>query len=888
MISTSISSTPLNTSNLTINSNGIDKKHLEEWLNSGVDEKIISKNVRSIHDAREVDKVLDRNTKKRWKHSHDLVPCWQVSGLDPFTSERTLLGTQVKPDTLIFTKDGKPQKYLGASGYGTYPLFLDNGIEGYWQSIVDDKSQPVIITEGAKKAGAGLSLGYATISIPGVSTCKKKGRLHSWLNTLAGFGRTFYFCFDNDIVHKRPVQDGMLSMARELCATGAKVMVIELPSGSLKGMDDFISNNDPEQFKDLIDNAKTIEEWRSVLEELWQQNRSEERESKMSKYIDIVKAGWGDSLRMNLLKRSIELHGQPLDINKVRLRIALEFDVDVPIGDSQMIVEMIAEENSYHPVNEYFDNLAEQYPDVGTDILDNLATRYFGTEDPLHNIYMKKTLVAAVARAKRPGCKHDTATILVGKQGAYKSTFWKELYGEDWFCDELGDASERDELMKLHRFWCLEWSEFESVYKRKDVSALKKFMSSRVDAFRSPYDRNVKEHPRRSVLVGTTNDQEILSDPTGSRRFWIIPVQGIIPIKLVAQERDLLWAAANALYESGYQWWLTPDESSQQKELNQNFETVDPWTEAIEKYVTNREFVTVVEIFNMLSIEPARQDMQSTKRITAILRRLNWQAGRRQITGVLQRGWIFDQSEKNKLWVLPGSPGSPGSPGNNFEAVSVDTATNTAIFTENINVIEKQGDFRVEQECLSQQALSAKKSWGDPGDPGDPLENQSLFFEEVQLLQHDELQQCDSELVQSDVVRKCGNSPEHPTKNPDDVGFEIGAVYWSESVQKRVKIVKLFKTLPEADVCVSGEIEIVRVKLSDLTLVLSPPSPSPQANALAVGDRVTPLEGKHKKDVLTVTVIDNAGIWAKKTSRGFTPPIGPFQPHQLKKHIGGG
>ena len=532
-----------NTSNITTNLEGIELRHHEEWVKSGNIEIIISRNVRSINYPREVDRVLDRNTKRKWKHSNDLVPCWQVSGLDPFTGERTLLGTQVKPDTLIFTKEGKPQKYLGASGYGTYPLFLDNGIEGYWKGIIDDKSQPVIITEGAKKAGAGLSIGYATISIPGVATCKKKGRLHSWINTLTGFGRTFYLCFDNDIAVKRPVQDAMLSIARELCATGSKVMVIELPSGNSKGMDDFIANNGPEEFKELVANAKTIEEWRQVLEEVWrQQGVGEERKSKIANYMDIVKVGWGDSLRKNLLKNSIELHEQPLDINKVRLRISLEFDTDVPIGDSQAIVEMLAEENAYSPVCEYLDNLTTQYPDVDTTVLDNLATRFFGSEDPLHNIYMKKTLIAAVARAKLPGCKHDCATILVGKQGYFKSTFWQELYGQDWFCDELGDANERDELMKLHRFWCLEWSEFENVYKRKDVSALKKFMTSRIDAFRAPYERNVKEHPRRCVLVGTTNETEILTDPTGSRRFWIIPVQEAIPVGSVAQERDLLWA----------------------------------------------------------------------------------------------------------------------------------------------------------------------------------------------------------------------------------------------------------------------------------------------------------------------------------------------------------
>lgn len=178
----------------------IDKKHWDEWIISGVNEKIIAKNVRTIKDALEVDKLLNRNNKSRWKHSNNLTPAWAVSGVDPQTGESTLLGVQVKPDTPILNKQGKLQKYLSASDYQLAPLFLDTGVEGFWQEIINDKSKPIIITEGAKKAAAGLSIDYITISVPGVSTCRKDGRLHDLLKLFIGFGRTCYLCFDNDIV----------------------------------------------------------------------------------------------------------------------------------------------------------------------------------------------------------------------------------------------------------------------------------------------------------------------------------------------------------------------------------------------------------------------------------------------------------------------------------------------------------------------------------------------------------------------------------------------------------------------------------------------------------------------------------------------------------------
>jgi predicted P-loop ATPase len=697
----------------------INEKHLQEWLDSGVDEKIIDRNVRTLTDSYEVDKILNRNTKRTWKRTDELVPCWQVSGIDPLTEERSILGVQIKPDTAPINKNGKPQKYIGATGFGASPLFLDTGIEGYWKSIMDDISIPLFITEGAKKAGAGLSIGKATVSIPGVSTCRKNGRLHHLLIPFTGFGRLFYLCFDNDVLQKKPVQDALLAMGRELAAKGSKVMIVLLPPGDHKGMDDFIANNGENAFNELVFQALTIEEWKQQLELQWAQQEWEledERKSKIARYFQIVKNGWGDGLRLNKLKTQIELNGEPLDLNHIRQRIAMEFDTDVPIGDAQAIVEMISGESAYNPVVDYLDTLQLSHPNIDTSILDDLATRYFGTTDPLHNTYLKKCLIASVARARHSGCKHDTATILVGNQGAFKSTFWKVLYSEDWFTDELGDANEKDELMKLHRFWCLEWSEFESVYRRKDVSSLKKFMSSTTDAFRTPYSRTVREYPRASVLVGTTNEREILADPTGSRRFWVIPViADYIPVDRLVTERDKIWAAADALYRSGHHWWLTHDEQKAQSEANQEFEVKDPWLDKVKTYIEDREYVTISPLLEYLGVEIARQDIAAARRLGAVLRRLKWDVGTQRINGHPVKVWR-SQVEKNKnvglLEVTNGSSRITQTDELLLDPISFDIPE---IVPENLSVTELCTLTKTDHHLAhAQQGIPATKNEGDP------------------------------------------------------------------------------------------------------------------------------------------------------------------------------
>ena len=73
------------------------------------------------------------------------------------------------------------------------------------------------------------------------------------------------------------------------------------------------------------------------------------------------------------------------------------------------------------------------------------------SEPTIYDDMLKKTLIAAVARAYKPeGHKFDNACVLLGEQGSRKSTFWSVLGGE-FFSDGLRDINGKDSLMILHR-----------------------------------------------------------------------------------------------------------------------------------------------------------------------------------------------------------------------------------------------------------------------------------------------------------------------------------------------------------------------------------------------------------------------------------------------------
>jgi putative DNA primase/helicase len=246
--------------------------HFEEWVSgSGVSREITTLNVRSLDDPAEIDKLLNRNNKQHWKH-WEHGEGWSVSGIDPMTDEACFEGCQFKPDRPVqrvengqpkFKRNGEPdlQKYFSASDYEAAPLFLDTGVPGYWQSVLADSTRRLLVTEGAKKAGAALTVGEACISLPGVTTGQRKGRLKKILQQFCSIGRVVVLAFDSDLFHNPNVCKALDKLGRLIATCGAVVRVLMLPKDT-KGIDDFIVKYGAEAFHSLVSEALSFEEWR--------------------------------------------------------------------------------------------------------------------------------------------------------------------------------------------------------------------------------------------------------------------------------------------------------------------------------------------------------------------------------------------------------------------------------------------------------------------------------------------------------------------------------------------------------------------------------------------------------------------------------------------------
>ncbi len=294
--------------------------------------------------------------------------------------------------------------------------------------------------------------------------------------------------------------------------------------------------------------------------------------------------------------------------------------------------QAVAAKSPHHPVREYLNSLVWD----GTERLNTWLVTYLGAKpEPGREKYLeqvgRKSLIQAVARADKPGCKVDHVPVLRGPEKIGKSTAIKVLaMREEWFSDEIADLGSKDAAQDLRGKWLNELAELSAV-RRSDVERAKAFMSRSTDHYRPSYGRRSQDHPRQCVFWGTTNHDTYLQSDTGNRRNWDIGCTSI-DLETLKRDRDQLWAEAVHAYKAGEKWWLDDETEKLAAEVQEERRTTDVWEGPVLGYVAGQEWVQVADVLsNKLGLPVERHDQKAANRVASILKAAGWKQKSRRV-----------------------------------------------------------------------------------------------------------------------------------------------------------------------------------------------------------------------------------------------------------------
>ena len=153
-----------------------------------------------------------------------------------FSPDGITRSCQLRPDKPRKDKKGKPLKYETPGGS---KVVLD--VHPRMREEVRSGTGDLWITEGIKKADSLTSRDLPTIGLIGVWNFQRDGEMLPCWDHVALQGRRVRVVYDNDVMVKEGVQLALQRLVRDLERRGAEALVVYLPDGPLKGVDDFLA-----------------------------------------------------------------------------------------------------------------------------------------------------------------------------------------------------------------------------------------------------------------------------------------------------------------------------------------------------------------------------------------------------------------------------------------------------------------------------------------------------------------------------------------------------------------------------------------------------------------------------------------------------------------------
>ena len=295
---------------------------------------------------------------------------------------------------------------------------------------------------------------------------------------------------------------------------------------------------------------------------------------------------------------------------RVQKRMTLEVqlaDIRVSIKDVRNFLESDYIKN-YNPIDEYLFQCYDKWD--GKDHIRALA-RTVPTANPHWADWFYTWFLGMVDQWR--GYSHrqygnSVAPLLISKQGYNKSTFCRRLLPPElqWgYSDNLILSEKRQVYQAMAQFMVINLDEFNQISPQVQQGFLKNLIQLPTLKYKPPYGSHVMEFPRLASFIATSNMKDILSDPSGNRRFIGVELTGPIDVSVRPNYQQLFAQALSAL-NNGEKSYFDAQQVKLIMKSNSQFEIIQPIDQYFLLYfelVENEkegDYLTAAEIFDYL------------------------------------------------------------------------------------------------------------------------------------------------------------------------------------------------------------------------------------------------------------------------------------------------
>lgn len=281
--------------------------------------------------------------------------------------------------------------------------------------------------------------------------------------------------------------------------------------------------------------------------------------------------------------------------------------INVSIKDVRNFLESNFIKN-YNPVEEFLFTCYDNWD--GKDYIRALA-RTVPTNNPHWEDWFYTWFLAMVEQwHNRTGRQYgnSVAPLLISKQGYNKSTFCRRLIPPQlqWgYTDNLILSEKRQVLQAMSQCLLINLDEFNQISAKVQQGFLKNLIQLPNVKYKPPYGSHVQEFPRTASFIATSNMDDILTDPSGNRRFISIELTGPIDIRVHPNYQQLFAQAEKAIW-NGEKTYFDAEQTALIMENNRRYQQVDPIMQCFSESFTPTEdenegtFMTAAAIFSEL------------------------------------------------------------------------------------------------------------------------------------------------------------------------------------------------------------------------------------------------------------------------------------------------